>query len=184
MLTSTNTTTHKENSMEIWMPLKECDGYEVSSKGNVRSFKLPGRQGGRSTYPKTIKQYKATNGYLMFSVSIKSKCTTIYTHMKVAELFIGPRPEGMEVCHADGTRDNNRLSNLRYDTRSANAEDSRRHGTLQQGEKHGRSIFTMKQVREIRARNLEGETGASLAREYGVDYNTIWRIVKGISYKE
>ena len=38
-------------------------------------------------------------------------------------------PEGMEVCHQDGDRKNNRPENLRYGTRSDNVIDAIRHGT-------------------------------------------------------
>jgi hypothetical protein len=35
----------------------------------------------------------------------------------------------MEACHNDGDPDNNVAGNLRWDTKSANARDRRRHGT-------------------------------------------------------
>ena len=52
-----------------------------------------------------------------------------YVHSLVAESFIGPRPEGMEVCHNDGDPTNNHLDNLRYGTSSGNELDKVRHGT-------------------------------------------------------
>lgn len=52
-----------------------------------------------------------------------------YVHALVLETFVGPRPDGMECCHwkpaPDGGYDN-RLMNLRWDTRSANAYDRER----------------------------------------------------------
>jgi hypothetical protein len=54
-----------------------------------------------------------------------------YVHQLVMEAFVGPRPEGMEVCHFDGDPANNHLANLRYDTRRANNLDRVRHGTHQ-----------------------------------------------------
>lgn len=45
------------------------------------------------------------------------------------EAFVGPCPEGMEVCHNNGDCTDNRLENLRYDTKSANMLDRVRHGT-------------------------------------------------------
>nr|WP_232111245.1 HNH endonuclease signature motif containing protein [Nocardia wallacei] len=49
-------------------------------------------------------------------------------HSLVAEAFIGPRPEGLQVCHNDGDPTNNMLANLRYDTPSENQTDIVRHG--------------------------------------------------------
>src|SRR5699024_9639299 len=49
-------------------------------------------------------------------------------HRLVMEAFVGPCPEGMEVCHWNDNASDNRLSNLRYDTRSANTMDMIRNG--------------------------------------------------------
>jgi hypothetical protein len=44
--------------------------------------------------------------------------------------FVGPAPEGMEGCHYNGDPTDNRLENLRWDTRKANVADAIRHGTF------------------------------------------------------
>jgi hypothetical protein len=49
-------------------------------------------------------------------------------HRLVLEAFVCPCPEGRECCHNDGDPANNALTNLRWNTRKANIEDSRRHG--------------------------------------------------------
>jgi hypothetical protein len=49
-------------------------------------------------------------------------------HILVLEAFRGPRPEGHAACHNDGDVGNNHLSNLRWDTYSANNLDIVRHG--------------------------------------------------------
>lgn len=50
-------------------------------------------------------------------------------HRLVLETFVGSCPEGMETCHNNGVRTDNRLCNLRWDTRSNNSRDSVKHGT-------------------------------------------------------
>lgn len=50
-------------------------------------------------------------------------------HVLVAAAFLGPRPDGMQVRHADGDRFNNHLSNLCYGTSKDNTDDAIRHGT-------------------------------------------------------
>lgn len=47
----------------------------------------------------------------------------------IAAAFLGPRPPGMHVRHADGSKDNNALENLCYGTPKDNQQDSMRHGT-------------------------------------------------------
>ena len=50
-------------------------------------------------------------------------------HHLVAEAFLGPRPEGLDIRHLDGDPLNNRADNLAYGTRSENIQDTVRHGT-------------------------------------------------------
>ena len=56
----------------------------------------------------------------------------VHKHFRVATLvllaFAGPRPPGMEACHANGDASDDRLENLRWDTSSANKFDTVRHG--------------------------------------------------------
>ena len=80
------------------------------------------------------------DGYLRVWLWNNGKQYPRRVHRLVLETFIGPCPEGMQGCHFDGTRTNNRLSNLRWDTRSGNQFDAVRHGTHYTlglyGEKH------------------------------------------------
>lgn len=53
-----------------------------------------------------------------------------YIHDLVLLAFVGPKPEGLEVCHGSGGQKDNRLANLCYGTASKNCgEDCRRDGT-------------------------------------------------------
>jgi hypothetical protein len=64
--------------------------------------------------------------------------------------FIGPKPDGMVVCHNDGDKLNNHYANLRYDTHKSNASDMLLHGTRPLGERVHNAKLTDDQVREIR----------------------------------
>lgn len=44
-------------------------------------------------------------------------------HTLVLETFVGPRPQGMEACHANDDPTDNRLVNLRWDTHRSNTRD-------------------------------------------------------------
>lgn len=72
-----------------------------------------------------------------------------YIHQLVAEAFIGPRPAGLNTCHNNGDRADNRISNLRYDTPKGNMADKLRHGTLPRGEEAGRAKLSEDEVRSI-----------------------------------
>lgn len=51
-------------------------------------------------------------------------------HQIILETFIGLCPKGMETCHNNGIKMDNRLKNLRWDTRKSNGIDRRNHNTI------------------------------------------------------
>lgn len=116
-------------SNEIWKDAVGYEGeYQVSDLGRVRSLtrvlscgrKLTGRV--RQLFPKT------PQGYFIV-VMCSATRNTKYVHRLVAETFIGPCPEGMEVCHGPNGKQDNSVSNLRYGTHSENQQDRFRDGT-------------------------------------------------------
>ena len=52
-------------------------------------------------------------------------------HRLVLETFIGYRPDGLECCHWDDVKTNNRLDNLRWDDKAAQQYDF--HRNVQEG---------------------------------------------------
>lgn len=58
-----------------------------------------------------------------------------YVHRLVAEIAHGRDFPELDVCHNDGDPDNNRVSNLRFDTRANNHADKKHHGTSLDGER-------------------------------------------------
>jgi hypothetical protein len=51
-------------------------------------------------------------------------------------MFIGPRPDGLDVCHNNGDRLDNQVGNLRYGTRSENMLDTVPHGRSRASRTH------------------------------------------------
>jgi hypothetical protein len=129
--------------METWKPVVGFEGhYEVSDQGNVRSLDqvvAHWRGGTRLRRGKYLKP-GATGGsgaYLFVVLMNDGKTrSNRCVHRLVLEAFVGPRPEGMQACHNDGDPHNNALSNLRWDTPTANNADKKAHGTWQGGENH------------------------------------------------
>jgi hypothetical protein len=107
-----------------------------------------------------------------------------YVHRLVAAAFIGPCPEGKEVCHNDNDGCNNRPGNLRYDTRSGNLADRDRHGTHQRGERNPAARLTNAQADEMRRLRTSGQSLKALAAHFGVRESTVSRIVNGLRRKE
>lgn len=116
---------------EIWKPIQNFEGlYEVSNLGNVRSLNRiietstgPRRYLGQTIYPESIKD----KGYLQVTLAKAGKNTRRKIHQLVLEAFVGSRPPGYDGCHNDGNMFNNVVTNLRWDTKSNNQYDYRRH---------------------------------------------------------
>lgn len=98
-------------------------------------------------------------------------------HRLVLEAFLGPCPELMEGCHNDGDASNNRLENLRWDTKKNNHADKIRHGTSSRGERQGRHKLTSEEVRKVRKLHQDGCSIKSLSASFGVATATIYSIV-------
>ena len=166
-------------SREVWKPIKGLSGYEVSSFGRGRSFWI---QQGRSVdraysniyiigdTPQPIRDSKVgRNGYREF----RFKCGTPIlirrkVHHVVLEAFVGPCPSGLEGCHyPDSNPANNRLDNLRWDTRAANSRVKVLSGSL------SFAVLTEADVRAIWFRLLTGESQAVLGQIFNVHRKTI-----------
>lgn len=105
--------------MEEWRPVVGYEGvYEVSSIGRVARV-----AGGRGATPGIKKLATQLRGYKQVALSKDNVQRTRNVHQLVAEAFLGPRPEGMEVCHNNQKHGDNRVENLRYDTHKANCEE-------------------------------------------------------------
>lgn len=94
--------------------------YSATTDGRIWSHKGQGRY---------LKPAVDQRGYHRVSLRLDGRTVTRTVHALVALAFIGPRPEGLEVCHNDGNPQNNRADNLRYDTHASNMRDKRLHGT-------------------------------------------------------
>lgn len=122
-------------SPEAWRPVVGYEGaYEVSDLGRVRSMdRLVERPGGviqpRRSKMLTLRPHP--QGYRVVTLYRAGVPRAVMAHILVAEAFIGLRPEGMDVCHHNDIKDDNRPANLRYDTRSANMKDAVRNGAHQ-----------------------------------------------------
>lgn len=110
---------------EEWRPVVGYEGsYAVSSLGRVKS--LP-RKGVRRE--RVLSANPGAQGYPVVSLWANGSGRDVTVHSLVAQAFIGPRPEGADVAHRDGSRTNNSVDNLRYLSRRENLLEAVEHGT-------------------------------------------------------
>ena len=165
------------DTKEIWKPIPNYPGYEVSNTGKVRSYRK--REKGRGWFiadePQRILSPHKCNGY-PFVMLAKNDPQRI--HRLVMLAFVGPCPDGMEVCHNDGDPRNNNLDNLRYDTRKENSRDIYFHGKYK---------LTPNDVALIR-KTVNGASNRmdvvrDLAKKLGVSVSTVYLAAVGRTYK-
>lgn len=159
--------------------------YEVSAAGEVRSRAraVLQKSGAVRLFPAvTLKpKRQKKSGYL--TVQLQDAQTGAMSHPTVHSLvataFLPPCPDGNEVRHMDGSRDNSRADNLEWGTRLDNMRDQYRHGTRIASTWHHKSKLTAEQVLQIRA---SSESGASIARDLGISVSTVCRARKAKTY--
>ena len=97
-----------------------------------------------------------------------------FVHALVLTAFIGARPsETIDACHNDGDQLNNKLTNLRWDTKKSNQADRIDHGTMCFGERSPNSKLKTSQILEI---IRDSRPQKVIAKEYGVVQQTISKI--------
>ena len=114
---------------ELWRPVLGYEGeYEVSSTGQVRSFKRKD--------PRILRPATNLHGYQFVVLCNSNGKKMRTTHSLVLEAFVGPRPDGHECLHQNDVKSDNRLENLRWGSRSENSHDAIRNG------RHAQSVKT------------------------------------------
>ena len=125
----------------LWEKWKDIPGYkgfyQASDQCRIRSL--------NRTITDRIGRTKRLEGKILSAPCVVMgnggyKCRTVglsrkgrqwvkLVHRLVLKTFVGPCPDNHECCHNNGNSLDNRLSNLRWDTRKANVKDACMHGT-------------------------------------------------------
>ena len=174
------------SEVEVWKPIQGCEGYEVSSFGNVRSVdrvvlvtSCNGKQFERNYSGKLIKPHLDGQGNYFHVYLGKRKIANV--HRLVAEAFL-PNPLDLpEVNHKDENKQNNRADNLEWcDHVYNNNYCSKLKYT--RGERNPQNKFSEDIVRAIKSSYIpnDKENGvAGLAKKYGMSQTHVCAIIKG-----
>lgn len=174
-----NCSTNQEQTAEVWKGIVGYEGlYEVSSTGRVRTVPrtiwFRGRWGkivGRNKPGQILRQQPHAGGYWTIMLVKNLKFTLRLVHHLVLEAFVGPRPKNMECCHGNGNKKDNKLENLRWDTRSNNNRDRRLHGK--------QTKLCLEQIIEIRKLYAAGQySQQKLGEMFNVSQSMIGAIVR------
>lgn len=174
--------------VEEWVGIPDFVGYEVSNMGRVRTYRSINGRGAFKEQPRLMKNHPTPKKtYLRVRLTTQDggykDCPV---HQLVLLAFKGPRPtEGHDSCHDDGNSRNNALSNLRWDTRQANADDRIRHGTQIRGIAVSLAVLTEAQVRGIKDAlpTWKKGLGKYFANKFNVGNSSISAIKHGQTWK-
>jgi hypothetical protein len=176
--------TKEEIEQEVWKEIPGFPFYEVSNLGRFRSWRerYAGKWSGpdrRDTKPHILRQSSRHLGRLYVCLQKDGKTHQLIAHRIVLLAFVGPCPEGLESCHNDGDHTNNRIDNLRWDTKESNWDDRRTHGVANIGANHGRTRLSDEDVEQIRILYHKGYRAHDIAKRYSIDKKTIVRMCTG-----
>ena len=153
--------------IESWLIIPGHVLYEVSNLGSVR----------RAKSLRQLKPWKNPSGHLVVKLCDCGSISNRLVHRLVLSAFIGPCPNGMECCHNDGIPQNNKLSNLRWDTPLSNRRDKVRHGGMPRGEAHARCKLKDSDVFDIRELSVLGVSNTFISRLFNISDRYVRQLV-------
>jgi HNH endonuclease len=141
---------------------------------------------------------KRNKGYGAFYYKRNGKAIHGRAHRYAYELYKGPIPNGLSVLHNCPDGDNPACVNpdhLWLGTIAQNNADiikkgrhvkggTYRAGQYPRGSQHPGAKLNWIKVREIRTRKQAGASFSVLAREYGLSIGYVFRLIKGVTWKE
>lgn len=151
--------------MEIWKPVKNFAGYEVSNYGNVRSFK--NSIGNIMREPHRVKHQIRKNSATRVTLSVNAWAYCKTVAVLVLTTFGKPAPhQSWRPAYRDGNKNNLKLENLYWIPHASNCK------------------LNGKDVLNIRSEHLESNTPDELlAARYGVSKRSIQNVVNGKTWK-
>lgn len=158
---------------ELWKPLLEYKGIEVSSIGRIR------KAANKSRKERILTEFpKDRDGYYRCSVQrLDGTWTSQPVHRLVAKAFI-PRTKNRDIVnHIDGNRTNNRIENLEWVTPKENVIHSFKFGSRkickQVSKKTILTDFQVNQIGKLR----ELYTVNQIAKLFNIEYQSLKNII-------
>lgn len=151
---------------EEWRDIPGYRAYQVSSLGRVRSLPRV-LSDGRRAGGVILKPSIDAKGYHRVSLRSNGRSKTIRVHVLVAEAFLGPRPEGMQILHRNDDHSRNDRRSLKYGTDIENKQERRKREEKEKKRNRKRSSKNKqehrRQVQLVVSAELTPESGSEAA---------------------
>lgn len=163
---------------EVWRDVVGFEGiYKISCRGRVMSI-YP--RASKSPKPIVMKPCLTRFGYLRITLLRSGTKRRAHVHRLVAEAFLGKPQPGFVPNHLNGKKDDNRVGNLEWVSKSENIKHAYRTNLKSAtGENNGAAKLTDANIREIRKLLLSGVYQKDVARGFGVSRTLISYIGSG-----
>lgn len=166
---------------EVWKDIPGYEGYyQASTIGRIRSVdrEVVFKNGRiRNFKGQILKIDNSSDSNLRVALS-KYTLRHYTVHRLIMLTFKGERPEGYDICHKNGDYTDNRLENLRYDTKSQNMIDMYRYGS-----KSTKGKLSTEQVLEIRRLYATGDYyKRELAKMFKIHETSIGKIINRTTF--
>jgi hypothetical protein len=169
-------------STETWKPVTGYEAlYEVSDLG--RLYRLAGTRGPKSV-GRIIAPHKKATGYCDYWLYANGTAKRVAAHRLIWASFNGPIPEGLQINHRNGKKNDNRLANMELLTPSENTAHGFRvlgrksPNNPSPGVRNGSAKLTEEKVREIRRLYANGLFQHEIAKMFGVSQRMISLITR------
>lgn len=157
------------------LELEFLKNYEIDTNGKIVSMYTN----------KVLKQHKMDCGYMRVKLWLNGSGRSFLVHRLVAAKYIENTLKLPEVNHLNGIKDDNRVENLEWVTRSQNLEHAYRTNLhSQSGENNSNSQLTEQDVISIYELLLDGCRNVDVSKRFNVDVCTVTDIKFKRNWKE
>lgn len=169
-----------DEESERWLPAVGFESlYEISNHARLKRVGKAARsgkgRGGGATIGRVLRDQPAPGGYRVVFLWRHGEQLSKLLHLVVAEAFIGPCPDGLEVNHADGNKRNNRPSNLEYMTHGQNQKHA-----YDTGLRRPSYRLTHQEKRRARELKMQGKGSRKIATILSCSRQTVLKALREV----
>lgn len=170
-----------------WKDILGYEGfYKISDNGEIKSIdrKILSSNGKMLPFKgKNIKLTRDKVGYVRVSLNRLGKLKFHYAHRMVAQCFIYNTENKPYVNHKNGIKNDNRVDNLEWCTKSENKKHS--YDTLgelpRRGARNGMTVIDESLLDSIKQDYLKTKSFMQTGKNFNISNTQAWRIVTGKS---
>ncbi|MGK4094386.1 NUMOD4 domain-containing protein [Pediococcus pentosaceus] len=151
--------------MEEWRSVKDCNQYEVSNLGRVKSLKY-GKE-------RILKGRPNQDGYLKVVLYVNGVKKSRFIHRLVASAFLGTDEVKTQVNHKDENVTNNCIENLEWVTPKENCNWGTR--TIRSAQNHIGKGMKIKVFDDNSGEYLYTISGMEQMKQHGFNFQSVYR---------